>query len=285
MNSKILRILIIPILVFISVLLFIDPIKNSFYERRFRKSLSTEKLKEYLEKISVYDEKYAENCYNRGLIKNEFENYIGAKYDFSRAIKIIPYEVPAAYYYQRGEAIAAIGSSINNNTNGYRKAIKDFSKAISIFPNYREAYEIRGYVKLHLKDLKGAMSDLSKAISINPQSAALSYSFRGETKYELNDFSGSIDDYTQALNLDKNYNHIYFRRGKSYEQLKRYDEAISDFLTYTQLWPNDGEGYFKLGMMEIYKYQIGHGNGCKYLSKAGELGYEKAYEFIKLYCN
>jgi hypothetical protein len=47
--------------------------------------------------------------------------------------------------------------------------------------------------------------------------------------------------------------------------------------------PKSAEAYENRGLSKI---AIGQkDNGCKDLSKAGELGYEKAYERIKEFCN
>ena len=48
----------------------------------------------------------------------------------------------------------------------YKGAISDFSKAIKINPQHEEAYNNRGNVKLDLNIYKGAISDFSKVIKI-----------------------------------------------------------------------------------------------------------------------
>ncbi|MDA9332749.1 tetratricopeptide repeat protein, partial [Saprospiraceae bacterium] len=60
---------------------------------------------------------------------------------------------------------------------------------------------------------------------------------------------GSIADYTKAIEIDPNYAKAYLNRGRSKLMLGQKD------------------------------------SGCLDLSKAGELGYGKAYEVIKEYCN
>ncbi len=272
-------------LISISILVFIiiEPVKETVHEKRFRKSLTSEKLKMYEGKLKIYSSDiYDNHCFERGMIKYEWENYIGAKHDFTKAIRLNNKE--AKYFYYRGETIAAIGA-INKNTRGYKKALKDFNKAITIFPNYQDAYVKRGYVKFKLKDLKGAMADLTKSISLNPQNSMLGYDFRGRVKFELKDYVGAIDDYTNSLELGNNFEQVYMRRGDCYAELESYAGAIENYTMYTKLAPNDGEGFFKLGLMEINKLPTDPVNGCSHLSKAGELGYELAYESIRKYCN
>jgi len=68
-------------------------------------------------------------------------------------------------------------------------------------------------------------------------------------KYELEDYSGAISDYTKAIEINPMYVDAYYRRG----------------LTKLILGQKD--------------------SGCMDLSKAGELGYAKAYDAIKELCN
>jgi Flp pilus assembly protein TadD len=61
-----------------------------------------------------------------------------------------------------------------------------------------------------------------------------------------------------------------------------YNGAKTDFWKAIQIDPNNAEAYYGRG---IAKYKLGDKSGaCLDLRKAGELGYEKAYEAIKKYC-
>ncbi len=261
--------------------IIVDPIKVTIYEKRFRKGLTREKLSMYEQKLAIYSGKSDDHYFERGMIKYELENYIGVKHEFTKAIKL---NKMAKYFYMQGETIAGIGAT-NKHTRGYKKAINDFNKAINILPNYQDAYVMRGYVKFKLKDFKGAMSDLTKAISLNPQNSALAYDFRGRVKFELNDYIGARDDFTHSIDLENNNGRVYMRRGNCYEQLESYAGAIENYTMCIKLTPNDGEAYYKLSLMELNKFPSGPVNGCSHLSKAGELGYEMAYESIRKYCN
>ena len=74
----------------------------------------------------------------------------------------------------------------------YKGAISDFTKAIKINP-YKDPYAFlnRGYAKLNLKvkDYEGAISDFTEAIKINPKS------IQNQTKLNVNSraiFSSSV---------------------------------------------------------------------------------------------
>ena len=99
-----------------------------------------------------------------------------------------------------------------------------------------------------IQDYQGAIADFSKAIEINPKNE-YAYFFRGLSKALLFDYRGAIADYSEAIEINPNSAGAYHNRGLS---------KIS------------------LGQKE---------SGCLDLSKAEELGYAKAYERIKEYCN
>lgn len=50
----------------------------------------------------------------------------------------------------------------------FKKALKNFDKAIESEPDNDMYYYSRSSVKLGLKDIKGALSDIEKAISLKP---------------------------------------------------------------------------------------------------------------------
>lgn len=87
----------------------------------------------------------------------------------------------------------------------------------------------------------------SKMIQINPAYAS-AYSVRGSVKLSLEDYRGAIVDYSRVLQIDSKYAEAYYFRG--------YANIV-------------------IGRKE---------SGCLDLSKAGELGYQKAYDLIKEYC-
>jgi len=59
--------------------------------------------------------------------------------------------------------------------------------------------------------------------------------------------------------------------------------SIQDFNKTIELNPKLTEAYSGRGVAKIVLGQ--KDSGCLDLSKAGELGFEKAYQYIKEYCN
>ena len=48
----------------------------------------------------------------------------------------------------------------------YSNAIKDYTQAIALQPNYLMAYHYRGMVRFKMEDMYGALSDFTKALSL-----------------------------------------------------------------------------------------------------------------------
>lgn len=124
----------------------------------------------------------------------------------------------------------------------------------------------------------------NKGIELNPK-IYFFYWYRGTAKQQLEDLRGALLDYNTAIKLKPGDNPIiYYDRGIINAKLKKYNVAILDFDMAIKLnLPGIGIAYFGRG---IAKIQLGQKeSGCLDLSKAGELGYDLAYEIIKKNCN
>ena len=106
-------------------------------------------------------------------------------------------------------------------------AIADYSKAIGINPNYADAYHKRGIAKLDLEDYEGAIADLSKAIEFNPDDAD-AYHVRGMAKLALEDYREAIADFTKAIEINPDDEWAYLRRGLAKSSFEDYEGSIQD---------------------------------------------------------
>jgi len=72
-------------------------------------------------------------------------------------------------------------------------------------------------------------------------------------------------------------------RGLAKAKLGDYKGAISDYNKAIELNPKLADAYYDRGVVKLLLGQ--KDSGCLDLYKAGELGFDKAYEVIKEYCN
>ena len=95
-----------------------------------------------------------------------------------------------------------------------------------------EVFLKRGYAKFQRDDYEGAITDLDKALEVNPQSY-IAYTLRGAIKSQLKDYDSAILDYTKAIELNPNDSDIYYFRGQAKIENSELSNQISTPLSYT----------------------------------------------------
>jgi tetratricopeptide (TPR) repeat protein len=122
----------------------------------------------------------------------------------------------------------------------YRGALADLDRAISIDPNYTRAYYSRGNLKHQkLQDIQGALADYNRSLQLDPNNA-IAYSNRGSLKAEkLQDVQGGLADYNRAIQLDPNLASAYSNRGSlKANKLQDVQGGLADYNRAIQLNPN-----------------------------------------------
>lgn len=129
----------------------------------------------------------------RGEDKNYLGDYQNAINDLENALKLNPND--AAAYKE-------LGSSYRN-LDAYDEAIKYYSKAIELKPDYSQAYDGRGICYDDgLNDFEKALSDYSKAIELNPKSGTYFFN-RGALLFDNNLRKEALPDLKKADSLGK----------------------------------------------------------------------------------
>ncbi len=128
----------------------------------------------------------------------------------------------------------------------YAGAIKDYTAAIQLKPDYFDAYYNRGNVKYELEQYVEAISDYYIAILIKPDDAKV-YNNRGVAKAELGQYAAAISDYDTAIRLEPDDADAYINRGNVKGKLGQYAAAISDYDTAIRIKPDYAEAYLNRG--------------------------------------
>lgn len=164
-----------------------------------------------------------------------------------------------------------------------------YTEMINIDLKDGNAYYSRGQIRLYfLGDYKSAISDFTLAIKYGFKKDAEAYYMRAEAKSSVGDNRGALLDCTIALGLDKfrvnnlNSNNGYETRGLIQYSLKNYSAASKDFSESIKIDSENSNSFYWRGMCKLYLNSVD--SGCLDLSRAGELGYEYAYEIIEKYC-
>jgi tetratricopeptide (TPR) repeat protein len=136
--------------------------------------------------------------------------------------------------------------------NNDQQAIRYFNEAVRLMPDYSRAYNLRGFAKRRIGDLKGALEDFNQAIKINKnwETAKLhaSYNNRGQVKAMLGDVLDGIKDFDRAIEIYPDYADGHKNRGIAKASLGLKQEALSDFqkAAYWHKLDNNLEEYEKV---------------------------------------
>ncbi len=130
--------------------------------------------------------------------------------------------------------------------NDYAGAIKDYTAAIRLKPDFVMAHINRGITKVQLGQFAAAISDFNAAIRLKPNYAE-AYNNRGTTKVQLGQFAAAISDFNAAIRLKPDYADAYNNRGITNAQLGEDAAAIVDYDTAIQLQPDLADAYYNRG--------------------------------------
>lgn len=246
-------------------------------------------IEDYNKVVEINPTLFNNECYfYRAKAKYNLKDYIGAIQDYTKVLESDPKNAEA--YYFRGWS----KSMLNDN----RGAIVDFDKAIENSQiRIGSYYTGRGWSKYNLgtsyaekitknnapsqngtqfneRDLMAAQIDENSRANAWGGTASSTYDKALERQRQAaveREKSNSQNQQINAQNAEA-----------SAQSMKYYRGAIIDFTTAIEI--NEKDVYAYIGRAFI-KLNLGDTNGaCTDWSKAGELGDEKSYEYIKEYC-
>lgn len=145
--------------------------------------------------------------------------------------------------------------------------------------NDRDRFFLRGNVALSEKSYDDAVKFYSEAIKIDPE-YAIAYNNRGITYFEDDDLISSITDYTKAIRIDGNFTDAYFNRANSLIGLGRYDEALEDLNVVKVAYPDSSYVHFALGLS--YDGLMLHQEAIESFEKAKSLHPDNAETYLNL---
>jgi serine/threonine protein kinase/regulator of sirC expression with transglutaminase-like and TPR domain len=175
----------------------------------------------------------------------------------------LPQKLKAAHIYNRGVD--------KSDRKDYQAAVKDFTEALQINPNYAEALSKRCHCHLMLGDRLRAMQDCTQALQVasNFAQAYQAYTNRGIARLSLGDAQGAIADYSQAIQINPKHALAFNNRGQVKDRMGDKEGAIQDFTQAIKVEP---------------KFAVAYLNRCLSRSNAGDHsgGIEDCTQAIKL---
>ena len=141
----------------------------------------------------------------------------------------------------------------NNRGVAYREkhdfdtAIQNYDKAIEIKPDLADAYNNRGIAYGGKHDFDTAIQNYNKAIEIKPDLAD-AYNNRGIAYGEDRDFDTAIQNYDKAIEIKPRLAEAYYGRGIVYREKRDFDTAIQDLTTAIEIKPDYADAYYNRGL-------------------------------------
>ncbi len=172
----------------------------------------------------------------------------------------------------------------------YKGAVKDLDKAIELKPDFMLAYHTRAICFGELQKYDKAIKDFNKAIELDPnfKNAYLNRAYY--VKVNAGDFAGAIEDYNKFIQLNKEGNNAFALNNRGFAKFKLNDTigALNDIQSSISMDSTNSFAYRNRALINIAIDSIGL--ACKDLNKALELGFTKAYgkeveELIFKHCN
>jgi hypothetical protein len=200
--------------------------------------------------------------------------------------------VPESFMLPSYEADESLLQIIINNCEWVKN--HDSTEYKNIKNTHSKLFLIIGKNYYEKDSLAKAIYYTSNSLKVKPNITA--YIVRASAKVSLEDYQGAINDCTKCLALKKkpdfeNYDYdlkfdgvnVFGLRGYCFLQLKIYDKALIDLNAAIKEDDTDGQLFY---FRAFAKFNSGQNtSACDDLSKAGELGFESAYESIKENCN
>ena len=130
----------------------------------------------------------------------------------------------------------------------YKWALEDHNRAIELDPKAARFYTGRGWTYTQLGDYERALEDHNRAIKLDPKNAGC-YTGRGNTYTQIWDYERALEDHNRAIELDPKNAYSYRGRGYTYTELKDYQRALEDYNRAIELDPKNGEYYSGRGFI------------------------------------
>ncbi len=128
------------------------------------------------------------------------------------------------------------------------KAIEAYRKAITLNPNYAEAYNNLGIIHQEMGNMEGAMECYQKAIEINPQYEK-GWNNLGLLHFLKGDLKKAEDSFQKILMMNPSHLESYLHLGMVWKREGQWEKAIESFKKALSLNPLHGETHYHLGLL------------------------------------
>ena len=115
----------------------------------------------------------------------------------------------------------------------FDEAIENYTKAIKLNGNFKEAYNNRGVSYVDTGDYFSAIKDYEKVMEINSNDTD-AYNNRGIAYIKQKKYSLAIADFNKIIELDSNFVKAYYNLAEAYIFNKEFDKALETLNQFQQ---------------------------------------------------
>ena len=146
----------------------------------------------------------------------------------------------------RKEGQPNIASTACRTDRSHVVALDACSELIERFPDFAEAYFVRGWALSERRDFKRAIEDLTRVVELNPYHAR-AFALRARAHHTSRAHNAAIDDYSRAIELSPKDAALYNNRGLARTFVSDLPGALVDYNRAIELNPNYALAYYNRG--------------------------------------
>jgi protein O-GlcNAc transferase len=129
----------------------------------------------------------------------------------------------------------------------FNAAVESYRRAITINPDFVDAYINLGSALVELKQLEEAIKHYNCAIEIKPD-CTLAYMNRGLVLKQLKQFEAAVSSYDRAIMINPQYAEAYFNRANAFQALGQLGAAIEDYERAIAIKPDYASAFDNRGL-------------------------------------
>jgi tetratricopeptide (TPR) repeat protein len=126
--------------------------------------------------------------------------------------------------------------------------VSSYNKAISINPDFAEAYSNLGLALKELGQLDEAVESYNKALFIKPNYAE-AHNNIANVFQKHGQFDKAVESYNKALGIEPDYAEAHYNLGNALKELGNFDEAVASYKKTIAIKPDYAEVYSNLGVV------------------------------------
>jgi len=172
----------------------------------------------------------------------------------------------------------------------FKGAIAELDKAIELQPAFKQAYHTRAMCYGELKQYEKALPDFNKAIELDPKFKNAYLNRAYYVKMNTGDYSGAIEDYNKFIELNEDGKNAFALNNRGFAKFNLNDTigALQDIQSSISMDSTNSYAFRNRALINIAIDSINL--ACKDLNKAIELGFTKSYgkeveELVYKHCN